>query len=26
LELGESARDSKREDLMYYLAVQPRHP
>jgi hypothetical protein len=26
LELGESARDSKREDLMYYLAVQPGHP
>jgi hypothetical protein len=26
LELSESPRDSKRDDLVYYLAVQPRHP
>jgi hypothetical protein len=26
LQLGETAGDTKREDLVYYLAVQPRHP
>jgi hypothetical protein len=25
LEVGETAGDGKREDLVYYLTVQPRH-